>query len=69
MTISKYYSHKIKVLNILLIMMVLYFHGSYNEAEPFPVAQTVQVIGGGSGLWCVANTLFFLLSGMLFLTA
>ena len=46
--------------------MVLYFHGYYNEAEPFPVAQAVQVIGSGNGLWCVANTLFFLLSGMLF---
>ena len=66
MNISKDHSHKIRVFYLILIMMVLYFHGYYNEAEPFPVAQAVQVIGSGNGLWCVANTLFFLLSGMLF---
>ena len=66
MNISKDHSHKIRVFYLILIMMVLYFHGYYNEAEPFPVAQAVQVIGSGNGLWCVANTLFFLLSGLLF---
>ena len=69
MNISKDHSHKIRVFYLILIMMVLYFHGYYNEAEPFPVAQAVQVIGSGNGLWCVANTLFFLLSGMLFFKA
>ena len=66
MIISNEHSHKIHVIYLILIMMVLYFHGYYNEAEIYPFAQALQVVGSGNGLWCVANTMFFLLSGMLF---
>lgn len=67
MTISKYNSQKIKVLNLVLIVMVLYIHSYYLEAESnHPIALGLQLICGGNGLSSVANALFFLISGMLF---
>ena len=66
MKISQYNSQKIRVLNLVLIMMVLYIHSYYHEAAVYPFALAVQRIFGGWGLSCVANSLFFLMSGMLF---
>lgn len=48
MIISSENSQKIRVLNLVLIMMVLFFHGYYNEVEAYPFARAVQVIGSGN---------------------
>ena len=67
MVISKYNSQKIKVLNLVLIMMVVYIHSYYLEAENgYPIALGLQNIMSGWGLCCVGNTAFFLFSGFLF---
>ena len=67
MIISKYNSQKIKVLNLVLIMMVVYIHSYYLEEENrYPIALGLQNIMSGWGLCCVGNTAFFLLSGFLF---
>lgn len=67
MIISKYNSQKIKVLNLVLIVMVLYIHSYYLEAESsHPIVLGLQLLCGGNGLSGVANTLFFFFSGMLF---
>lgn len=67
MVISKYNSQKIKVLNLILIMMVVYIHSYYLEAENgYPIAFGLQNIMSGWGLCCVGNTAFFLFSGFLF---
>lgn len=65
--IDSYYSQKIKVLNLLLIVLVVYIHSYYLEAENgHPIALSIQRICGGNGLSCIANPLFFTISGFLF---
>lgn len=66
MTISKYNSSKITVLNGILIMMVLYIHCFYNEGCNSPVSYAVQRFMGTSGLMGIAVLLFFAISGFLF---
>ncbi len=66
MTISKYNSSKIMVLNTILIMMVLYIYSYCLEAEQYPVALAVQCFFSGHAFCGIVNKLFFLLLGMLF---
>lgn len=66
MEISAYNSSKIRILNFILIMMVLYIHSYYLEGEKYSGSLIVQRFLGGSGFSSVANRLFFFLSGMLF---
>ena len=62
---SKYLSHKLTILYTLLIIMVVYIHSYYLEAEQYSVALFLQKLTGG-GLCRVANSLFFCISGYLF---
>lgn len=66
MIISNYYSQKIRTLNLVLILMVVYIHGEYKEASTFLVANSLQKVCSGTGFSSVANVMFFLLSGFLF---
>lgn len=67
MQINSYNSQKIKVLNLILILMVVYIHSYYLEAESnHPLALGIQLMCSGYGLSCVANSLFFFFSGLLF---
>lgn len=70
MTISSYNSQKIKVLNLVLIVMVLYIHSYYLEAEDgYTIAQAVQMFVGSTGLCAPATRLFYVISGFLFFGA
>lgn len=66
MIVSSYNSHKIRSLNLVLIIMVLYIHSYYTEAESCSFAASLQMFCGSWGLSSVANPLFYLLSGFLF---
>lgn len=66
MTISKYQSSKITILNSVLIMMVLYIHSYYSEGEKYGAALALQRFLGASAFCGTANRLFFFLSGVLF---
>lgn len=60
-------SLKIKHLQSIAILMVLYIHGVYLEANAdYCVAQYIQGLFGFSGLSFIANPLFFIISGYLF---
>ena len=63
---SQYLSHKLTILDTLLIVMVVYIHSYYLEAETYKFSLFLQKITGGSGLCRVANSLFFTISGYLF---
>lgn len=66
MVISEYNSRKIKILNLLLIIMVVYIHNYYQEAnDGYVIASILQNIIG-KGICRLANPLFFFMSGMLF---
>lgn len=62
---SKYLSDKLTILYTLLIIMVVYIHSYYLEAEQYPVALFLQRLTGG-GVCRIANCLFFCISGYLF---
>lgn len=66
MEISKYNRSKITILNSILIMMVLYVHGYYLEAEQHDGALTLQRFIGTATLCSPAVRLFFFISGLLF---
>lgn len=63
--ISKYLSQKLTVLYTLLIIMVLYIHCYFLEAEQYPSVLFMQRFWG-LGVCSIANCLFFFLSGYLF---
>lgn len=62
---TKYLSDKLTILYTLLIIMVVYIHSYYLEAEQYPIALFLQKLTGG-GICGVANCLFFCISGYLF---
>ena len=64
MKISPYSSTKITVLSSLMILLVVYVHSYYLEAEALPMAQLVQNIG--RVLTAAAVPLFYAISGYLF---
>lgn len=61
---SPYLSSKLTVLYTLLIIMVVYIHSYYLEAERYPIALFLQKLTGGIAR--VANCMFFCISGYLF---
>lgn len=61
---TKYLSDKITVLYTLLIIMVVYIHSYYLEAEQYEVTEFIQKFMGNS--FGIANCLFFSISGYLF---
>ena len=61
---TKYLSDKIIVLYTLLIIMVVYIHSYYLEAEQYEVTEFIQKFIGNS--FRIANCLFFCISGYLF---
>lgn len=65
MKISQYLSSKITIFYTLLIVMVVYIHSTYLEMYQYEVADFVWKFWGGYGLCCVANPLFFIISGFL----
>lgn len=65
MKISQYLSSKITIFYTLLIVMVVYIHSTYLEMYQYEVADFVCKFWGGYGLCCVANPLFFIISGFL----
>lgn len=62
---SKYLSSKLTVLYTVLIVMVVYIHSYYSEAEEYPIVLFVQNLIG-PGICRIANCLFFCISGYLF---
>lgn len=66
MKISEYNSIKIKVLSFIAIMMVLYIHAVFKEADNYPIAYYIQDFFAFSGISIVANPTFFAISGFLF---
>lgn len=62
---TKYLSDKLTILYTLLIIMVVYIHSYYLEAEQYSFALFLQKLTGG-GICRVANYLFFCISGYLF---
>lgn len=66
MKITPYNSKKITALNFVLILLVLYIHNSFVEAEGYPLVMALQHFMGGNGLASAAVPLFFVISGMLF---
>lgn len=63
--ISQYDSRKLRILSFALIVMVVYVHSYYVEAEDYGLAYAVQRFVG-RGLCMVAVPMFFLFSGFLF---
>lgn len=61
---TKYLSDKIRVLYALLIIMVVYIHSYYLEAEQYEATEFIQKFIGNS--FRIANCLFFSISGYLF---
>lgn len=66
MEISLYYSRKIAILNAVAIMLVLLLHSYFLEAADYPVAKSIQLFTGTTGLSGVAVPLFYFISGLLF---
>lgn len=62
---SKYLSDKLTILYTVLIVMVVYIHSYYLEAEYYPTALFLQKLTG-AGICRIANCLFFVISGYLF---
>ena len=61
---TKYLSDKIRVLYALLIIMVVYIHSYYQQAEQYEATEFIQKFIGNS--FRIANCLFFSISGYLF---
>ena len=61
---TKYLSDKITVLYTMLIIMVVYIHSYYLEAEQYETTEFIQKFIGNS--FRIANCLFFSISGYLF---
>lgn len=64
MKVSTYYSQKISVLSFLSILMVVYIHSYYVEAEEYQWSRWLQLIV--SGLTSIAVPLFYTISGFFF---
>lgn len=64
MKIDQYNSQKIKILSFVLIVMVVYIHSYYLEAENKMISNSIQLFGGA--LTSVAVPLFYVISGFLF---
>lgn len=62
---NKYLSNKLTILYTVLIIMVVYIHSYYLEAEQYWTASFLQKLTGG-GICRIANCLFFAISGYLF---
>lgn len=62
---TQYLSNKLSVLYTVLIVMVVYIHSSYIEANQYDIARFLQNLTGG-GICRIANCLFFCISGYLF---
>lgn len=62
---TKYLSSKLTVLYTVLIIMVVYIHSYYLEAEYYTFAVNLQKFIG-NGICRIANCLFFCISGYLF---
>lgn len=62
---TKYLSDKLTILYTLLIIMVVYIHSYYLEAEQYFAALFLQKLTG-HGICRIANCLFFCISGYLF---
>jgi len=62
---SKYLSDKLTLLYTILIIMVVYIHSYYLEAEQYTTASFLQTLTG-RGICRIANCLFFCISGYLF---
>ena len=63
---TRYNSIKIRVLNSVAIVLVLYIHNVYTEAGSYSVANYIQTALGYGGISLLANPLFFCISGFLF---
>lgn len=61
---SKYLSDKLTILSTILIIMVIYVHSCYQEAEQYSTALFLQKLT--SNICSIANCLFFCISGYLF---
>lgn len=64
MKVNSFNSRKIKVLSFWMIVMVVYIHSYYLEAETRAVPNFVQMLGGS--ITSVAVPLFYSISGFLF---
>lgn len=62
---TQYLSNKLSVLYTVLIVMVVYIHSTYIEANQYDLARFLQKLTGG-GICRIANCLFFCISGYLF---
>lgn len=63
---NKYLSDKLTILYTILIIMVVYIHSYYLEAQQYNVALFLQNFTGAKGVGRIANYLFFCISGYLF---
>lgn len=61
---TKYLSDKLTLFYTLLIIMVVYIHSYYLEAEQYSIALFLQKLTGG--ICRIANCMFFCISGYLF---
>lgn len=64
--ISKYYSDKIRVMNFIAIIFVVFIHSPYTEAAGRVLPLAIQRGITESGLAIFAVPMFFAISGMLF---
>lgn len=62
---TTYLSHKLTILYTLLIVMVVYIHSRYVEADSYQISSFLQNLTG-KGICRIANCLFFCISGYLF---
>lgn len=65
MDISAYNSHKIKFISGVMMLLVLYVHSSYTEANDLQFASAFQRVGCNFS-YTVCNPMFFFISGCLF---
>lgn len=63
--ITSYYQNKITIISFVLVIMMLYVHGIYNEAEQFRMSFVVKSIISRLS-YRVINPTYFSISGFLF---
>ena len=65
MKIPYYYQNKITIVSFVLVIMMLYVHGIYNESELFRMSYIVKSIISRLS-YRVINPTYFSISGFLF---
>lgn len=65
LNLTPYYQHKLTIISLVLVVMMLYVHGIYNEVELFRTSYVVKSVIARLS-YRVINPTYFTISGLLF---